>query len=123
DEICRPRQIDMEAPDHLAVSAFSATDAPGVVGTIHLGSSKPASGYSGLATPRTDRGIGIGSTAQDLFTAYPGIPKTGTYADVTDYYGLNDGARTWIVFAVLHGTVARITVGPSSTMPSEYCPA
>lgn len=122
-DICRPGQLDLEAPDHLVVSAFDTQDAPGVVGDLDVRSFTSADGRSTLATPRTDRGIGIGSSAQDLFTAYPGIPKTGTYADITDYYGLSDGAGTWIVFAVLDGTVDRITVGPASTMPSEYCPA
>jgi len=120
-DICRPNQLDLEAPDQLVISAFDTQDAPGVVGDLDVRSFTTT--FDGLATPRTDRGIGIGSTAQDLFTAYPGIPKTGTYGDVTDYYGLNDGAGTWIVFQVIQGTVVRITVGPSSTMPSEYCPA
>ena len=122
-DICRPGQFDLEAPDRLVISAFDTHDAPGIVGDLDVRSHASADGRSSLATPRTDRGIGIGSSAQDLFTAYPGIPKTGTYNGIDDYYGLNDGAGTWIVFEVVDGTVDRITVGPASTMASEYCPA
>lgn len=122
-DICRPGQLDLVAPDGLALIVFGPAASGDRVGSLHLGFNFDVGGDRTLATPRTDRGIGIGSTAADLFAAYPGIPETGSYGELSHYYGLDGGDGTWIVFGTLHDTVNAITVGPSSTIPSERCPA
>ncbi|GIT78911.1 hypothetical protein LLS1_05800 [Leifsonia sp. LS1] len=122
-DICRPAQLDLVAPDGLSLTAFETTASGDQVGNIHVGFNFDVGGDKTLATPRTDRGIGIGSTTAELLAAYPGIPLTGSYGDVANYYGIDGGHGTWIVFGTLHDKVNAITVGPSSTIPSEYCPA
>jgi len=122
-DICRPAQLDLVAPDGLSLTAFETTASGDQVGNIHVGFNFDVGGDQTLATPRTDRGIGIGSTTAELLAAYPGIPLTGSYGDVANYYGIDGGHGTWVVFGTLHDKVYAITVGPSSTIPSEYCPA
>ncbi len=123
DDICRPGQLDLVAPDGLALIVFGPAASGDRVGSLHLGFNFDVGGVRTLATPRTDRGIGIGSTVADMFAAYPGIQETGSYGELSHYYGIDGGHGTWIVFGTLHDTVNAITVGPSSTIPSEYCPA
>jgi hypothetical protein len=75
----------------------------------------------------------VGSSAERLLSAYPEIERTGSYNDVTTYYGLADGGGGWIVFAIFENRVVSIQVANESnvplenvsvrTMPSERCPA
>jgi hypothetical protein len=71
-------------------------------------------------TPKTEKGIGIGATEQQLKAAYSGIVETGTYGSET-YYGVSNGNGRWIDFVIADGAVDAIAVGSSSTPPSEYC--
>ncbi|AAT89969.1 hypothetical protein ATY41_03200 [Leifsonia xyli subsp. xyli] len=83
--------------------------------------------------PAAEAGIGVGSSAERLLSAYPEIQRTGSYTDSTTYYGLHNGAGGWIVFAVFESRVVSVQVANESnvpaengsvrTMPSERCPA
>lgn len=121
--ICRPRQVDLVAADHLGLTSLSPSASPDRISELLLSYNFAIYGDSAPATPRTAAGIGIGATLEELMAAYPGITKTGEYADVASYYGLTNGQGTWIVFDVLHDRVDNIQVGPHSTIPSELCPA
>ncbi|MFF9564892.1 hypothetical protein ACF1AJ_16215 [Leifsonia sp. NPDC014704] len=123
DERCKPRQVDLVASDHLGISAFSPQQQPDTVDSLLLNYNFTIYGDPAPVTPRTDRGIGIGSTTEELLAAYPGIALTGTYNEVADNYGLQDSAGTWIVFRTLHDRVDVIMVSPVSVIPSEFCPA
>ena len=86
-------------------------------------------GYSASSTatesaansPKTARGIGTGSTINAMLAAYPGIEKTGTYSDLTDFYGVPDGSGHWIVFVTRNdlGLIITIHVGTSKVQPGD----
>jgi hypothetical protein len=73
-----------------------------------------------LKAPVTEAGIGVGSTVEELLTAYPNITETGQFFPTTGY-GLSDGAGRWIAFSVMDDLVTVITVGPSDRTPYEFC--
>lgn len=84
--------------------------------------SQPISSTVIAASPKTEAGIGIGSTVAALKAAYPGIPKTGAYGDITTYYGLSGENGRWIDFSVgERDEVIGITLADSGIPPSEYC--
>jgi len=78
------------------------------------------SGNYARVGPRTDKGIGLGSTLDELVAAYPDVQRTGDYGPEYLYYGITDGSG-WIVFAVEPTGISRIAVGPYDTLASEYC--
>lgn len=123
DALCVPGQLDLMAPDGLTMDTFIFESSGDRVANIHLSWNRTVADGRPVVSPKTDRGIGIGSTREELLAAYPEIPVTGRYSDIVDFYGLNNGSGTWIAFAVQDDVIDRITVGPSSGMPSEYCPA
>ncbi|WP_199245835.1 hypothetical protein [Leifsonia sp. AG29] len=121
-----------------SIGLVGATDGSQRTAAIEVGSS----GWPDRATsPATAEGIGVGSTYEELQAAYPGIQQTGSYADISYYFGLTDGKGGWIVFNVvrnssderLNDKVAAIQIaneavmpvenGSVRTMPSERCPA
>ena len=122
-DVCVEGQRDLTAPDGLGLVASSANGGAGGVGEVAVWYNFTVSGVKDLATPRTAEGIGVGSTFDQLMTAYPGITKTGEYNESATYYGLSDGSGAWIAFGVIDGRVEQIQVGPHSTLPSELCPA
>lgn len=122
-DICRPGQVDLVAPDGLALTAGITEQGRSDVGDLVIGFNFTANGDPTLATPKTTEGIGVGATLEELMIAYPTIAKTGEYGGVSTYYGLTNGKGTWIVFGVLDGRVDQIQVGPLRTIPSENCPA
>lgn len=72
-------------------------------------------------TPKTEAGIGIGATFQQLESAYPELAQTGSYGDLETYYGISNGSGRWIVFTIRDGVVDAIGVSSEPTFPSEYC--
>jgi hypothetical protein len=123
DPICLPRQRDLQQPDRLGLSVFSTQETPDRIGTIVLAINIERDGDHPVRTPTTDRGIGLGATADELLAAYPDIQPTGDDTGISRFYGLTDGSGTWLVFDVLHDRVQRIQVGPLARIPSEFCPA
>ena len=70
-------------------------------------------------SPRTDAGIGIGSTLDDLMTAYPEV----TFQDdpFTAHYALPDDNGNWINFVLSDDVVTDIVVRASPVVAKEYC--
>lgn len=92
---------------------------------VHVGvgwtGSDDAPGAADIAqSPRTERGIGIGSTIAELQAAYPELAVTTAGAAPT--YGIGDGSR-WILFRDVWagGTVSAIQVGTSTQITNEIC--
>ncbi|QYF74158.1 hypothetical protein [Cryobacterium sp. PAMC25264] len=71
------------------------------------------------ASPHTDAGIGIGSTLDDLMTAYPAV----TFQDdpFTAHYALPDDTGNWINFVLSDDVVKDIIVRASPVVAKEYC--
>ena len=71
-------------------------------------------------SPRTLEGIGIGSTDEELTTAYPIVSVVeGTYGP---HYSLTDGAGNYLNFAVTdEGFIDTIVLDTTSELASEYC--
>jgi hypothetical protein len=79
---------------------------------------------SSVSSPRTAEGIGVGSTFEELLTAYPAITKSGEYGggdNPTLYYAMPNGSGMWLVFIVTSDLVEFIDVRTTSKGPSEYC--
>ncbi|WP_166806182.1 hypothetical protein [Cryobacterium cheniae] len=72
-------------------------------------------------SPKTEAGIGIGATLQQLEAAYPEVSETGTYGDLQTYYGISSDTGRWIVFTIRDGVVDAIGVSSEPILPSEYC--
>lgn len=124
DDLCRPRQLDLTNPEKIHLGLFGTAAEPTVAGTIVL-NARVFAGEQVPPTPRNAEGIGLGSTLDQLRTAYPVIERTGGYGTdgQSEFYGMSDQKGVWMVFEVSNGTVNRIQLGPDKTMPSEYCPA
>lgn len=116
---CRPSQVTLVSADELRLNAFGATDAEDRVGSLYLNARLPRDAQT---LPRTEAGIGIGSTETELLTAYPGIRVTGTYSTST-YYAIQNESGTWVVFGIWNDQVDAIGVGPQNILPKEFCPA
>lgn len=119
DDMCRPSQVDLVGEHDLRLHAFATPEAEDTIASLYLNARLP---QDTEALPRTESGIGIGSTEAELLAAYPGIPVTGTFSTST-YYGIQDDSGTWIVFGVGNERVEAIGVGPRNTLPKEFCPA
>jgi len=70
-------------------------------------------------SPRTDAGIGVGATLDELMNAYPAI----THQDdaLTPHYALPDDGGNWINFSMSDGVVTDIVVRASPVVAKEYC--
>ena len=90
----------------------------GLVELIALEGGPTSSDFT-ATSPRTTAGIGIGTTLDELKTAYPAI----TYQDdhFTPHYTLTDGNGNWINFATSEGLVNKIVVRPMPVIPREIC--
>ena len=82
-------------------------------------------GGTGQDGPRTDRGIGPGSTLAGLRQAYPDAVQTRTDApggSSASFWAVRSGAR-YIVFQVPEGDtrIATVTVSSSTEPPYDYC--
>ncbi|WP_166806253.1 hypothetical protein [Cryobacterium cheniae] len=90
----------------------------GIVRQIVLQGGVDPSGVA-AGSPRTNSGIGIGATLDELITAYP------TLTDLNDYfrphYAVPDENGNWIHFAVSEGVVYTIVVHAHAFMPRELC--
>ena len=71
-------------------------------------------------SPRTLKGIGIGSTDKELTTAYPTVTVIeGTYGP---HYSLADGTGNYLNFDVTdEGLIDTIVLATTPELASEYC--
>ncbi|WP_157780398.1 hypothetical protein [Leifsonia xyli] len=99
-------RTDHEHAVDVTVSWMGSSDAPGPSDVA--------------ASPRTERGIGVGSTIAELKAAYPDLAVT--HGGDVPTYGITDGTR-WILFRDLWagGTVSAVQVGTSDLIPNEIC--
>lgn len=90
----------------------------GIVEQVVLQGGADAAGLS-TTSPHTDAGIGVGSTLDELMTAYPAI----TYQDdaFTPHYALPDDEGNWINFSMSADVVKDIVVRASPVVAKEYC--
>lgn len=109
-------------PDLKAANVATRQDAEHVARTSvsWMGSARAPGAADVARSPRTERGIGIGSTLEELREAYPELVVTHL-SDVPTY-GVGDGER-WILFRDLwaEGTVTVIQVGTGTLIANEIC--
>jgi hypothetical protein len=111
-----------------AVVAYDRAGSPTVLVPDRLGTGvveqvvlQGGADFASLAagSPHTDAGIGIGSTLDDIMTAYP----TVTFQDdpFTAHYALPDDNGNWINFVLSADVVQDIVVRASPVVAKEYC--
>jgi len=134
DPLCVSANLVLEAPSGLFLLFVGGTEQPGTTAAITFhGTGEAPFELDDTRTPRTEAGIGINSTKEELFAAYPDIELTGIYGTSFPFYGITDGNGGWIVFQLFNDRVGAIQVaneaalplenGSVKTMPSERCPA
>lgn len=134
DPLCVSGQLAVQAPSGFRMLFVGGGDQPTSTAAITFGKNGATPTDDGSMTPRTAEGIGIDSTKDELFAAYPDIELTGMYhSEDYPYYGLTDGDGGWIVFALIHDEVSSIQIANEAvlpfenrsvkTVPSERCPA
>jgi hypothetical protein len=75
-------------------------------------------------SPKTEAGIGIGSSLQDVEAAYPGVqPQVYPRGDQPHYYGIEQTDGTWVTLDMnADGSAVKdIVVGREAGSPSEFC--
>jgi hypothetical protein len=94
--------------------------AAGGVTSIVLNAEVPAEAGTG---PRTANGIGIGSTIDDLVTAYPDARKTSGMGEALITYAVTDASGRSIVFGAWRTdpAIATIQVGTGDRITAEGC--
>jgi hypothetical protein len=119
DPKCLPSSLYLLLPDRVSLRMLDDTDFTPTAQTIEL-LGHPGNQVS--LSPKTAEGIGLGSTADELFATYPDLVKTFVYSETSVQYTLSrsDGAR--IVFDVIEGEVQVIDIGADAVIPSERCP-
>lgn len=90
------------------------------VTSIVLNAEVPAEAGAG---PRTANGIGIGSTIDDLVTAYPDARKTSDMGEGLITYAVTDASGRSIVFGAWRTdpAIATIQVGTGDRITAEGC--
>ena len=132
DPICTSSYLDLQLPNGQTIIIMRSGGGGEAVAGIQFGSRGAPGELSPESGPRTEAGIGSGSTLTEMQAAYPGLQKTGDYGTTT-YYGITDGDGAWIVFRAYDGLVVDIQVanerdlpaenGSAKIMPHERCPA
>ena len=119
DEVC---PVKMFATDG-APGIWVRPDAVGAIDLITLGAETFGTPVADVeaGTPKTQAGIGIGATLQQLEAAHPEVAATGTYGELQTYYGISNDTGRWIVFTIRDGVVDAIGVSSEPSLASEYC--
>ncbi|GAB2459742.1 hypothetical protein HD599_001309 [Conyzicola lurida] len=118
---------DLEACSTLMFEAegsptiWLAPDLDGFVSAI-LVTAETADGDVSAGSPRTEEGIGIGSTRDELFEAYP-VVVDAVQDDVGyDTYSVEEFEGRWVHFDVgPDDTVIDIVVNAADAPPYEFC--
>ena len=98
-------------------------DADGAIDLVTLGAETFGTPVADVeaGTPKTQAGIGIGATLQQLEAAHPEVVATGTFGELETSYGISNDTGRWIVFTIRDKVVDAIGVSSEPTLASEYC--
>lgn len=119
DPKCLPSSLYLKLPDRVMLRMLDDVDFTSTAQTIEL-LGRP--GNQIALSPKTAEGIGLGSTADELFATYPNLFKTYVYSETAVQYTLSRGDGGRIVFYVINGEVQVIDIGADAVIPSERCP-
>lgn len=133
EPICVDELATLTSPAGLRFTFVLAADGSGRTAAIEFGNLGTSGADDRASTPRTTQGIGVGSTLDELLTAYPGIAQTSSYNGSSFTYALTDGRGRWIAFMLINDVVTDIQLadtgmlprgqGRADSIPSERCPA
>lgn len=72
------------------------------------------------ASPKTEQGIGIGSSREELFVAYPDRTPLGPEYDYFSVYSVA-GSDNYLLFTLEDGVVNAIASSAADDFPNEFC--
>lgn len=120
DSVCLPFSLYLTLPDRVTLRTLDDVDFTATAQTIEL---LGHPGNNVALSPKTAEGIGLGSTPDELFAAYPDLVKTAKFYDIEQQYTITRSDGRWIIFDVIEGEVQIIQVGGQAYIPKERCPA